>query len=513
MGRKSRNHKLCFSIKYFISVSIVFLIVFSNFFVSGSSIAESKFGYRDKSNLLVQSDDLWHDGRFQGKWGTTKELSDGLIWGDLDLKRTSSIGNFYGEFREFGANSSGTMNGVFINGILMGNIENGQENSKNRFIGLIRTNETGFNGVVFGLKLSFVFVQGDYESSFLPPLTGDYGVGVKSLYLIDENRLEEFTQDVADDFREMMIQIWYPIDKEILEPRIDYMDAPTFAWLKGRSPVPLFTIPDNGYSFVRPHARFEPPISNANVMYPVIIFSPGYDGVYQIYTSFIEDMVSNGYIVVSINHPYVSGITVFPDGREIYVSDIPPAELSLNSVVDDAKFVLDNIFEMNNSDDFFKGRFDLSKVGMYGHSFGGASTSICCYQDERFLCGLTLDGVFYLDYIPEKLEKPFLLMIAENRFNNENVQDMWNTLDGDAYKVEIGGSTHYAYTDVGVLLKHLLPLVPPVLLGFGTIEPKLQVNITRMITKMFFDVYLRGEDVEDLITFLSSIDEVNFEYK
>jgi hypothetical protein len=344
-------------------------------------------------------------------------------------------------------------------------------------------------------------------------LTGEYSVGVKSLHLIDENRLEEFTQDVTDDFREMMIQIWYPTDKEIVEPRIDYMDAPTFAWLKARSPVPLFTIPDNGYMFVRPHARSEPPISNANDMFPVIVFSPGYDGVYQIYTSFIEDMVSNGYIVVSINHPYVSGITVFPDGRKIYISDIPPAELSLNSVVDDAKFVLDNIYEMNESDGDFKGRFDLSRIGMYGHSFGGASTSICCYQDERFLCGLTLDGVFYLDYIPEKLEKPFLLMIAENRFNNENVQDMWNNLVSDAFKVEIEGSTHYAYTDVGVLLKHLLPLVPPVLLGFGTIEPKLQVNITRMITKMFFDVYLKGENVEDLITFLSVIDWVKFEYK
>jgi hypothetical protein len=311
----------------------------------------------------------------------------------------------------------------------------------------------------------------------------------------------------------MMVQIWYPIDKEILRPQIDYMDAPTFAWLKGRSPVPLFTIPDNGYLFVRPHGRSGPPISNSNEMYPVIIFSPGYDGVYQIYTSFIEDMVSNGYIVVSINHPYVSGVTVFPDGRKIYVSDIPPADLSLTSVFEDAKFALDYVFDMNETDIDFKGRLDLSKIGMYGHSFGGAATSICCYQDERFQCGLTLDGVFYMDYLHEKLEKPFLLMIAENRFNNENVQDMWNNLNGDAFKVEIAGSTHYAYTDVGVLLKHLLPLVPPVLLGFGTIEPKLQVNITRMITKMFFDVYLKGVNVEYLITLLSSINEVKFEYK
>lgn len=431
----------------------------------------------------------------------------------MTLKRTSSIGSFFGEWSDFDSNESGTISGIFVNGILMGSIINGLENVKNRFIGFIKYHETSFNAVIFGLKISFIFIEGEYESSFLPPLTGEYGIGVKSLHLIDESRLEDFTSDDPDDYREMMIKIWYPVDKEILEPRIDYMDAPTFEWLKERSPVPLLTIPDIGYKFVRPHGRLEPTISNSDDMYPVIIFSPGYDGVYQIYTSFIEDMVSNGYIVVSINHPYVSGITVFPDGRKIYVSDIPPADLSLTSVVEDAKFTLEQIIEMNESDSDFKGKFDLSRTGMYGHSFGGASTSICCYQDDRFLCGLTLDGVFYLDYLPEKLEKPFLLMIAENRFNNENVQDMWNNLDGDAFKVEIDGSTHYAFTDVGVLLKHLLPLVPPVLLGFGTIEPKLQVNITRMITKMFFDVYLKGVDKEDLITLLKSIKEVKFEYK
>ena len=126
---------------------------------------------------------------------------------------------------------------------------------------------------------------------------------------------------------------------------------------------------------------------------------------------------------------------------------------------------------------------------------------------------MTLDGVFYMDYLPEKLDEPFLLMLAENRFNDDNVQEMWNNLNGDAFKVEIKGSTHTAYTDVGILLKHLLPLVPPVLLGFGDIEPKIHVNITRMIGLMFFETYLNGESVEDFLTYLSSIKEVKFEYK
>jgi hypothetical protein len=333
------------------------------------------------------------------------------------------------------------------------------------------------------------------------------------MHLIDESRLEEFTPEDPDDFREMMVRLWYPIDKDIQGSSVDYMDCPTFAWLKGRSPIPLITIPNNAYLFVRPHGKNESPISQDEKMYPVIIFSPGYDGVYQIYTSLIEDIVSHGFFVASINHPYVSGITVFPDGRKIYVAPGLPGDLGIRSVIEDAKFVLDTITEMNSSDPDFQGRFDLSKVGMYGHSFGGASTSICCYEDERFLCGLTLDGVFYIDYIPEGIYQPFLLMIAENRFNDENVKDMWEKLHGDAYKVQINGSTHNGFTDVGVLLSHLVPLIPPRILGFGSIEPKRHVNITRIFELAFFEVYLKGRPVEDILNLVSIFEDVQLEIK
>ena len=115
--------------------------------------------------------------------------------------------------------------------------------------------------------------------------------------------------------------------------------------------------------------------------------------------------------------------------------------------------------------------------------------------------------------MPEGLNKPFLLMIAENRFNDENVQEMWNKLYGDSYKVEIMGSTHYAYTDVGLLLNHLVPLIPNKLLGFGTIEPKRHVNITRNFELAFFEVYLKDKPIDQILNLASVFEEVNFDYK
>jgi hypothetical protein len=486
-----------------LSLLIILILILNNVNFSASKIKLS-----NKENEAVE----WFDGNFKGSWENTKENLNGKICGNLNFGRTSFEGEFQGEWNN-SDDSFGTIKGRFKNSFVTGIIKTNDKIIPNFFFGKLDFNKTNFSAVIFTIQSGIFNINGEYKASFLPPLTGPYGVGLKSMHLIDEKRFENFTKDNPNDFREMMIQICYPIDKEIKEPRVEYMDSPTFAWLKDRSPVPLVTVPDNAYTFVRPHGKKEPPISKDQKNYPVIIFSPGYDGVYQIYTSLIEDIVSNGFIVVAINHPYVSGITVFPDGRKVYLAENSSGELGLRSVVEDAKFVLNTITDLNCSDPNLQGCFDLSKVGMYGHSFGGASTSICLYEDNRFLCGLTLDGVFYLDYIPEGIKKPFLLMIAENRFNDENVQEMWDHLHSDSYKVEVLGSTHYAYTDVGVLLNHLVPLIPNRILGFGTIEPKRHVNITRMFELAFFDVYLKDENVDRLTDLALIFDDVVFEYK
>ena len=56
-----------------------------------------------------------------------------------------------------------------------------------------------------------IHCSGTHKDSFLPILTGEYGVGVKKMHLIDEDRYEEFTEDDPNDYREVMVQLWYPV--------------------------------------------------------------------------------------------------------------------------------------------------------------------------------------------------------------------------------------------------------------------------------------------------------------
>jgi dienelactone hydrolase len=461
----------------------------------------------------------WPDGTFHGMWTKQQGNTSGLFSGTLNQGRRSTRGTFTGEWNTSEGTQTGRFTGIFSGIFCFGQWNVTGSSDVTRFLGFLRLADTQFSGRLFSGSKGAILVSGVHDASFLPALTGSYGIAVKSIYLKDTSRPENFTPDPSD-VREIIVQVWYPILNGTVGNRSLYMDYPTFQWLKNRSPIPLVTIPNTAYLFVRPHGRNETPIAPG--LFPVIIFSPGYDGVYQIYTSFIEDVVSHGFVVVSINHPYVSGITVFPDGRTVGLAEVPtdPIEraaffnMSLRTIVGDAQFVLDTITEMNQIDPEFSGHFDLSRVGMYGHSFGGANTAVCCYKDARFKAGLTLEGVYYPSFTPGNITVPFLMMFAEARLTNDTtVQYMWNHTSGDTVQMTIAGSTHYAYTDVGLLLSHLVPLIPRKILGFGTIPPKRMVNITRTFTTTFFEVYLKGAPVETLLSLPSEFPEVQFEYK
>jgi pimeloyl-ACP methyl ester carboxylesterase len=455
----------------------------------------------------------WADGKFSGSWTSTSSNLRGTIQGYLKQGRNPGVGSMSGTLSSEDQTLQRHFSGIFKGRLLLGVLST-DTSQTSVFGGILTGNTTAFYAHILNKEFGVLDCTGNHLDSFLPMLTGPYQVGVKSFHLIDESRPENFTQDNPDDVREMMVQLWYPVDSTFHGTRMDYMDAPTFDWLWGRSPVPLITIPDNAYTFVRPYSMNSPPLTEGSNPFPVLLFSPGYDGVYAIYTSLIEDLVSHGYVVASINHPYVSGITVFPDGRTVGLAPDFPGDYAIRTVVDDALFVLDFVTALNSTDSLWKGRLDLSKVGMFGHSFGGAATTICCTEDPRFKAGLTLDGVVYTTFLPESFDTPLLLMLAESRFDNgSSINALWDCLSSNAYKITVKGSSHYGYTDVGLLLRHFVPLIPSEPLGFGTIDAKRLINITKSYEIAFFNVYLKHEPLENLLELSSMFDEVMIDYK
>ncbi len=148
------------------------------------------------------------------------------------------------------------------------------------------------------------------EEILLPAPTGQYRVGRASFHRIDTSRPETFTEDSTDK-RQVLFHIWYPAEST------------------GGSVAPYIDVlPDNeifrkSYSFVgierlvktRSHTFTGVKVSGAKKQYPVIIFSHGLGAVSALYTTFLENLASHGYIVVGVDSPFFSAALRFADGR------------------------------------------------------------------------------------------------------------------------------------------------------------------------------------------------------
>ena len=148
-----------------------------------------------------------------------------------------------------------------------------------------------------------------------------------------------------------------------------------------------------------------------------------------IYTVLAEGLASSGFIVVATNHPPDSLISVFPDGHELKFTPYWPAKADRRTqgvaigkfadevLVADVRFVLDQLQEMNSHDHFWHGHFDLSKIGIVGHSMGGTTAALATKEESRILAGVNLDGSTFpgmnADVRPVPVHKPFLFLAAE----------------------------------------------------------------------------------------------------
>lgn len=300
--------------------------------------------------------------------------------------------------------------------------------------------------------------------------TGPYKIGTVTYDWKDDQREETFTADPGDK-RELMVQIWYPADSKAKGKVAPYIsNADVFA--EGYSkilnmPKLLFTT----FGHVKTHAIENAEISKQEPTYPVLLFSHGFSGHKNQNTFQIEQLVSQGYIVVGIDHTYSSTASVFADGR---VAHYVPQDMNSGDYLDqandgwveDAKFVLDQVEKLaqNDPDHRFTGRMDMQNVGMFGHSFGGATSTQMLMTDSRIKAAINMDGVLYGKLrIPEGgLKKPFLMMSADDSLNSvQNMPDKEmatmmkgliarydHVAEGGNYWMKINQMNHMGFTDL-----------------------------------------------------------------
>lgn len=379
-------------------------------------------------------------------------------------------------------------------------------------------------------------------SSFqLPRPRGPYAIGTTSYYLVDAARKETYPPEAYDirtqkpittppptDRRELMIYVWYPAKADAKASPAPYIDA-GFALATAESFGPAFGVaPDVFVKLITQSAHTNslpkalPALSKGR--YPVVILSPGFGSTPKWHTAQIEQLVSQGFVVVGVNPTYEAPVLV-PDGRLLIQASVfdlknagKEAEFrTFNEATairaSDVRFVLNELQRINAKDTqgLLTGRLDLSRIGIIGHSLGANTAVEAMRTDPRIKAAISMDcgeyGELFRQESKERLSRPLMVMSREKL-------ERWSQLlyqrgTRDTYLLKIEGSVHATFSDYGLLLPlfaaHSTEAEPPVKQSVGSISPERASRIISTYTVAFFGRYLKNWQI-------SFLDDASLEY-
>lgn len=352
----------------------------------------------------------------------------------------------------------------------------------------------------------------------LPKPTGKYLVGKIDLHLIDKKRKDPWVKDRS---RELMISIWYPAQQKSKQKAL-YMERNAAKYYDENKISGLGI--DSGLvdlSDTNTNAWIGAPIVNKK--WPVVIFSPGGSVPRNFGTVLVEELASQGYVVVTVDHPYDASVVEFPGGRivtEKLPAHSPETILKIIDVrVKDIHFVVDQLasIQKGKNPDHQKRKLpsglhkslDLTHMGIFGHSAGGATAAQTMYEDHRIDAGIDMDGT--MGYMPDYplpvaqngLKRPFMLMHAgytkdgkvDSHLTTKDRNSFWKNTSGWKLDLAIPKGGHFTFTDSQVLSPQLdtkVTVSSKVMeKSIGTVAPDQVIAAQRAYITAFFNLHLK----------------------
>ena len=384
--------------------------------------------------------------------------------------------------------------------------------------------------VAVGALLGSLWLERRTELT-LPAPTGSFAVG-RAIYDWKDDASVDTLAPVPGTKRELLVWIWYPAAAGPSAAIDDYVPA----WMRAEveppgGPLRLVT---RDLSKVRGHAARNADVSPRPRSFPVVIMRAGASAFVVHYSTLAEDLASHGYVVVGFDAPYRTFAVAFPDGRVMrrppennpeLCEDQPPARQGpcvsrfLTAWTADVAFVLDRLERLNASGPGGKlaGRLDMTRVGVFGHSFGGATALQFCHDDPRCKAGIDIDGQPFGKVIQDGLRQPFMFLLSDHgdlpesrpgrRSGHDpvdlriwaNIQSIYDRLPPDGRsRIAIRGANHFLFSDDGALLKSHIVLRALRMAGGVGIDGRRQLAVTAHCVHSFFDTWLEGASVARL---------------
>ncbi|MET9293369.1 alpha/beta hydrolase [Streptomyces sp. NPDC003077] len=324
----------------------------------------------------------------------------------------------------------------------------------------------------------------------LPRPTGPFAVGRDTLHLVDRHRPDPWVPTAK--VRELMVTTYFPARPGTGRPARYATTEEVRLMLEGTE---LDDIPAEKVSSTATHSREH--ARPLHGRYPLVVLSPGFSVSRYTVTALAEDIASRGYVVAAVDHAYESAGTAFPGGRMLTclacdkVKTLEDIKYAAEGRAKDVSFVLDRLTGPNPAWPH-AGLIDTKRIGMVGHSLGGASAVPAMATDRRITAGVNMDGTFGSPVPASGLNgRPFMLLGTDDETHRPGGEDKtwdeaWSRFDGWKRWLTVAGSDHFTFTDIPALSDQLdRPGPKPPLTGARS------ADITRAYVGAFFDQHLR----------------------
>lgn len=242
--------------------------------------------------------------------------------------------------------------------------------------------------------------------------------------------------------------------------------------------------------------------------FPIVFFSTGNNAYRFGYSAIAQSIAAQGYVVISMDHPYDAAVLEYPDGHLVFLSPDadgqPSSEIPkmIDTRVKDFQFVLDQLAKKSVVKSLAPGVWkgdappNLGHVPIYGHSEGGGAALTAMQRDERFIGGLNYDGD--LDSVPydknKGLKQPYIYFSSQASGKNE--PDLIKLFPSFKWALNLflKKSQHGTFTDLP-LIAHVLglePLTGQVAQVFGKVPGDRGMEIMTAYTTAFLKFCLNG---------------------
>ena len=159
----------------------------------------------------------------------------------------------------------------------------------------------------------------------MPPPSGPYSVAVKHLELDDVDRIDQLAPKNGTK-RRFMASAYLPIDAAYrcdepeVVPYMPNLTATVFGKAGEALGLPADFIGEFQIEFCD-ISTIDRACSVKEKEFPVVVFSPGFQGTRFMYAALARSLASLGYIVINVDHTYETFVVEFPDGSAEYAPE------------------------------------------------------------------------------------------------------------------------------------------------------------------------------------------------